>query len=954
MSKKTIRHYAPMVIASGLLLLSLWLAIRAIANYLFLMIGQFLDYIPTFLLFGNPLRPTIWGMILTTMVLISAWLFSTKLKTFQFIGWRIYIFFQTFLGILFYYAWFSTAPIYNIVIPYIMERIAQVNAENVWQQVLIGKPENLLTFFMFFPSIILALVCIWLSGQYSKYSEDIIERFKEFEFVSHRLQSFIDQSNEKHWPDVALGPNSKSKELVTQPGKDRTLNNIIVGSIGTGKTAALVLPILNQDLHWMTKFINDFPHLYNREDYHTEDVKGMYLNGISVIEPSNDLCQKTYKLVQAHNIPTKSVFYIDPTNPNTPNINPMQGPVDQVAEAFAMVIDGLAEGGDGGNFFFQQSERNHLKHYIYLLKLHDPNKEVTFDMLLDMYNNAQLVRDMHVQLKATFPDHIDDIEDRDERNHWKIVQQINEWFDLNLRPKLNRQGQPEIVTEGNYRGQPAYFDAKAEYVQGLRNILNDIGANKLLRRVLFGKSDFNFDKHLEYGGCLLVNTAKGEMGNLSNVLGKIVLLSLQNAVFRREPAVSNFHHILVDEFPDYIYRPFKEFPAQSRKYKAIVTVVSQTVTQLADKYGETYMHTLLGTLRHKMVYGDIPEFDARLFSGIFGDEKRYIESQNEQSVSPLQEQPMLRSGSMYTPEKEVVLSPNDIIYQKEFQAAVKIVQNNRPIAAVQIDANFVPREEFEKAVVQIEENAAEVWWKQREEYVDSATILPEGAEIEKEEENTEKPSSESSKEEGDIDSMSATDQPTAPNNIQKQGQDRIRKRDSNIVFPSPSAGSHSAHTKPSLQSPKEEVSSSRYRTEKGKVATATHDDHQERVTTTATPHVKDSKPLMPSSNDEKESTSNKSDISQAAIDEEKNAKDVGNEALSAVLGTNVTDTAKEVPDHEDSNQPEISQLGPSQQQLVNELESNFQQPKSRHHSQHHKHKNLQNRLENQRKHFNQF
>ncbi|MDA6082809.1 hypothetical protein OSJ97_25035, partial [Escherichia coli] len=85
-------------------------------------------------------------------------------------------------------------------------------------------------------------------------------------------------------------------------------------------------------------------------------------------------------------IPEESVFYIDPTNPNTPSINPMEGPVDKVAEAFAMVIEGLAEGGQA-NFFFQQSERNHLKHYIYLLKLHEPEQEVTFDMLLKMYDN---------------------------------------------------------------------------------------------------------------------------------------------------------------------------------------------------------------------------------------------------------------------------------------------------------------------------------------------------------------------------------------------------------------------------------------------------------------------------------------------------------------------------------------------------------------------------------------
>ncbi|QAS54869.1 conjugal transfer protein TraG (plasmid) [Halobacillus litoralis] len=676
------------------------------------MVGQFLESIPVIKIFGSPLKPSLLGLVIITVVSISTWLISTKVKWLHPITYRVIIFFHMFLGISFYYTWFLTAPVYNHIVPYFGERVEEVEVANVWHEILIGNPGNLMILFVFVPTIVIALFMIWLGSQYAQHNIEIKDVFREFEYKNRLLQRFYKIEDEEKLPDVDLGPDSETKELITQPGKDRTLNNVIIGSIGTGKTAALVLPILNQDLHWMTRFINDYSRVSRDDNFESEEVRGRYLNGISVIEPSNDLCQKTYKLVQAHKIPEESVFYIDPTNPSTPNINPMQGPVDQVAEAFAMVIEGLAEG-DGGNYFFQQSERNHLKHYVYLLKLHQPDQEVTFDMLLDMYNNPQLVRRMHVQLKETFPDSIDDIEDRDERNHWKIVQQVDEWFEMNLVPKKERNGTPEKIVEGEYRGDTAYYDAKSEFVQGLRNILNDIGANKLIRRVLFGKSKFDFDRHLSLGGVLLVNTAKGELGNLANVLGKLILLSLQNAVFRREPNVSSFHHILVDEFPDYIYRPFKEFPAQSRKYKTIVTVVAQTVSQLADKYGETYMHTLLGTLRHKMVYGDIPDYDAQLFSAIFGEMERFEEQQSEQNVSPLQESPVTRSGSSYTKTKEAILSPSDIIFQKQFQAAVKIVQNNRPIPVRQIDANFVPRDEFTEAVITVDGESGSYWLEDR-------------------------------------------------------------------------------------------------------------------------------------------------------------------------------------------------------------------------------------------------
>lgn len=684
-------------------------------NYLSLIFAQFFGKLPNLLIFGDPSQPRWYFTLLITAFAIFTWLGSTKYKGTQTRKWRIYHFYSMFLSILFHYLWLITAPVYNTVAPYITYRVNEIGVRNVWQAVMIGNPQVLVNIILLVPTIVVVIVLLWISGQYSKFSDDIKERFFEFEFINFHLQKFYTLGNKEHWPDVILGPDSKNKELVVQPGRDRTLNNIIIGSIGTGKTAALVLPILNQDLHWMTKFINDYPQIYKRDDYKTEEVQGMYLNGISVIEPSNDLCQKVYQLVKAHGIPEETVFYIDPTNPLTPSINPMQGPVDKVAEAFSMVIEGLAEGGNS-NFFFQQSERNHLKHYIYLLKLHEPEKEVTFDMLLQMYDNPQLVRKMHLKLKETIPKNIGDIEDRDERNHWMIVKQIDEWFNTNLLPKKVRAGASEVeekVTEGEYRGEAAYYDAKAEYVQGLRNILNDIGANKLIRRVLFGKSTFNWDKHLEFGGILLVNTAKGELGSLSNVLGKLILLSLQNAVFRRPPNISTFHHILVDEFPDFVYQPFKEFPAQSRKYKAIVTVVAQTITQLADKYGDNYMHTLLGTLRHKMVYGDIPNFDAELFSKALGEVDKYDESMSEQTISTLEENPSARTGSSFQKKREALLSPSDLIYQKAFQCAVKIVANNEPKKVRQIDANFVPKEEFKMAKVSVKEDSTTIWLEER-------------------------------------------------------------------------------------------------------------------------------------------------------------------------------------------------------------------------------------------------
>lgn len=614
------------------------------------------------------------------------------------------------------FLWFATAPIHAKVIPYLTDKSKHLNfgEYEALGHVLTGNFHTLTMIFVFLPTVFMILFTLWYSGHIVRYREEILKWVQKYEYKNHKLQKWFNNQEEQIYPDVEIGPHIEHKEMVRIKGKDRTLNGIIIGPIGSGKTSSLIIPMINQDLHWMVRFINKFKTAYKKNDYDTEEVKGTFLNGVTVIEPSNDLCQKVFKLVQAHKIPASSVYYIDPTNPDTKNINILRGPVDKVAEVFAMVIQGLSE---SNNAFFEQAQRNHLKQHIYLLKLHNPQKDVTFDDLIEMYDDVERVHRMQKLLKVQVEKLYDFVQSgaasRDQKNEYKIIKGIDEWFDNTIREKMDFQGEAAVYKSGKYRGQPMHYDREEEYVKGLRNILKDLASNVLIRRVLFGKSDFDFDVHLEQGGILLVNTAKGELADLSNVLGKFVLLSMQNAVFRREPNVSPYHHIIVDEFPDYVVRPFKEFPAQSRKYKVILTIASQTLSQLALDFTEQYMFTLLGSFRNKMIFGDVTPYDAKIFSDMFGEKEEFKEAESEQGISPMQENPVSRLGSTYQKTKEVVMSPGDIMAQGAFICAARIVQDNHVQPVQQITSNFVPKEEFAQAITQVDEGMGQYWENER-------------------------------------------------------------------------------------------------------------------------------------------------------------------------------------------------------------------------------------------------
>lgn len=714
--KLLLKKRTPFFIVSFLAILTTYFTLWAWIKVLSLVVSNYrgveIFYLP--FLFGRAEGVHFLWILLIAAISIFGWLLSTRVKKFKTPRMRLLLFLNMLLANMGVLSGYGMTKVQHHVLPFFYERVDRViDTSDTVNQALFEQTSGFFFMLVMLPLILVMFMGMFVITRYRMHDADLRAAFFEFQWNGERLRKFEEMGTVEEeitqLPDIELGINKKTKEMVVLPGKDRTLNTLIVGSIGTGKSAALGLPTILQDLHYITKFMNDFPKISQMENYLTEEIQGRYLNGLSVIEPSNDLCQKVYKLAKAHGIPDEAITYIDVTNPNTPSINVMQGPTEKVAEVFAQVISGLADE-SVGNDFFAQAQRNHLKQFIYLLKMHDPNKDVTFDMLLDMYNDSNRVHDMHVQLKKRFPEGYENITDRDTYNYWQILKGIDEWFDNVIVPKEVRVGGGGVAKARDDDGNMIYEDTQKEYVQGLRNILNDIGANPLIRRVLFGPSTFNFDDHMgSAGGLLLVNTAKGELEKLGSILGKIVLMTLQNASFRRDPNISTYHHIIVDEAPEYLYQNFASFPAQSRKYKVVVTILMQTLTQLRGAYGEDYMNTVVAAMRNRMVYADVSSYDAKYYSDMFGEKYVYQEGESEQSVSPLQDNPVTRSGSTYSKVREEALSASNVLFQDAFECAVKIVVNNKSIPVQQIRANFVPDEEFIQSELQVNQEVIPYW-----------------------------------------------------------------------------------------------------------------------------------------------------------------------------------------------------------------------------------------------------
>jgi hypothetical protein len=703
------------------------------------------------------------------LVGIGTWLVSTRVQYWNSRSLRV-VMFATVLGAAMLEWWVHVSrQIYDHILPYIHEKAEVYQTATDPNTVRLEPIQNmgvLDAVLLSLPALPLIIMLMSFYKKWKMHEEEMNEWFFNWKFQSPRLGPLFDTYDREQYPDIIIGTDVETGELVVQKGKDRNLNNLITGSIGTGKTSARIIPEANQDMNYMVKMINhvDWKLLkdvqtkmregttitdeeYQR--YEDElDKLSRSVNGLIVVEPSNDLCQQLYQLAKAHGIPQEAVYYLNPLDPNTLSINPLYGPTEKVVEMFTMVIQGLAKNQDE---FFKQAQRSHLKHYLYLLKLYKGN-DCTFDDLMNMYHDARFVYEIMEKVEKTIPENWEDIKDRDVRNHWMIVSGIISWFrERGLMFVTDRDGLPVLYPNGTkHAGKPMVVDKQGDFVQGLRNILDDIASSKLIRRVLFGKSDFNIDIHLRAGGILLLNTAKGDLADLSDTLGKFVLLMVQNAIFRRgrwtkrgedgslitytDYGKENYHHLIVDEFPDYIFEQFRSLPTQSRKYKAIITVASQSLAQLALTFGDNFMYTLMSAFRHKMVYGDVDPKTAKIYSEWFGEEEVYEQTHSTMINPDIMSNPERRDNVSTMKRRKARLSPSDIIHLKEFHGAIKLVEDNRSMPVRIVKANFVPKEEFIKAKIRVREEKGKEWMEYREflkgEFIDDllsdTEILKEG------------------------------------------------------------------------------------------------------------------------------------------------------------------------------------------------------------------------------------
>lgn len=468
--------------------------------------------------------------------------------------------------------------------------------------------------------VFISLFAVYIVAKEFYRNEDLQLLFYNWEFSLLASQSFTLRGKSS---DVIVGWEKDTNKPIVLTEGSRYLHELIVGATGTGKTSTSILIRIVQDL--------------------IRIARGRKL-GVVVLEPKGDLIRDVQKLCRELGIPDHKIKIVDPTDlVRSIKFNPFVGPLESAAETFRGVLDALA--GDQDEFFKgQQSETASLYTMLGKIRYGDLFSIV---QMQQMYTDPRYLANITEEVrKAIDSEQADPELDPNKKSVLQRYDRIVSYFEsevLDYKTFRDKEQNVHPVTYPSghkYEGKQIIENKKDKYVAGGKKYLNDIVMNEMLSQLMVaneGEEALNIDQFLQDGGVLLVNTALGELEELSLSFGQFFIRQFQSSVFRRPPEENGYKRcpvfLNIDEFPLYINEAFVRLLTLGRSFKVGTLIAIQSLGQLKAVV-QGYDNTVLNSARNKTVFGGGEYEDNERFSNNFGEEVQVEESSNE-SMTPV-------------------------------------------------------------------------------------------------------------------------------------------------------------------------------------------------------------------------------------------------------------------------------------------------------------------------------
>ncbi|PJO44912.1 type IV secretory system conjugative DNA transfer family protein [Lysinibacillus xylanilyticus] len=567
---------------------------------------------------------------------------------------------------------FNLAPLHVLswcafakyIVDYFLGYLTSVKLVEPYKGIVMTDNLNSFILILFVVPIIFSALAIFLQSRDYMINKDLLKTH----FMTWEAPYIRKYAHEYKLDscDVIVGFDIETKKPIIIKENERFLHEAIIGATGSGKTSTTLLLRIAQDILKIATGQRDM--------------------GLIFLEPKGDGVNDVLTICKKLGVPDEKIKVIDPTKSWSMKYNPFGGTRESAASGFQGTLNALT--GDQDEFFKgQQNEA--ASTYTLLAKIRfGPATNILH--IQQMFTDPRYLADIVEFVRKTIDSKREDPSlTSTMRAELNSFEQVVAYFENEVLDYKTFRDKEEIkqvlYPPGHkYGGRPLVENKKDKFVTGAKKYLNEIALNSMLKSLFVcndGEEAFDADKFLKEGGVVLVNTALGDLDELSLLFGQFFIRQFQSAVFRRaqeckETGIERIPIMFyVDEFPLFANEAFERFLTLGRSYKVGAVIAMQSIAQL-DAVGLSYRKSVMGNASHKTVFGRGPVEDNEYFSKEFGEELKVVESMNE-SGSPMTSEKQTWGYRINT-QKELKprFSPTDI-RELPFKEMIVQVVNER-------------------------------------------------------------------------------------------------------------------------------------------------------------------------------------------------------------------------------------------------------------------------------------
>ena len=653
--------------------------------------------------------------IAATLIPVLTWVYSSKLKYFSFHDRKFMLLRFCIATFAFMIVTFIYHHAGNVVIPLVVALFKPTISRSVSMVKMFCR--ILMLLISIIPGIIIYVGL-------SHFTRDEIQQYKIINFDISMMIDLRDKETQEFAYDMTIVKDLKNAKPYVIKEKDRFLHALDDGVTGSGKTSSTFTPAI----------FNDFnQRLYNLEHQKMGAEKLLAEGRARMIQPMADIDfdidnfapldekseKQLYKL--KYSSPLAGIITIAPNEAFADEVYGLARATGQTVNRLDPMLapDGrLKEGFKGLNPIYIKPGLTEVQYLI------EVNQRATLfaDVMQAVYDKsgqsnpyfAGLNQNITTSVTALIllcapymPHKFADkgrvpvpTDVQDVLNDFSKAAEYNKVFlSCYAKPGTKRDKHPDFgnlqyiydVVNGRLLGSDSsqLFDQ----CQGLRNIINQLLGNPMIRNILCTQNTIDLDHVLAKGEIVIVNYALN-LGSDGITFGLFFFLSLIAAAYRR-PAPESERlpcFIYADELPQLLHPKQEACFALFRQYRMAMFVAIQSHSQLEKSRDTAFLkQVLLGNCAHHFVFGRAGVEDMEIYMALAGTKLKAVLTESRNETSLMADNPTVSYQHRFTNQRVNNMEGSDIHDLKFQECMVITVNNGTPVAAFSGMVFFLPR-----------------------------------------------------------------------------------------------------------------------------------------------------------------------------------------------------------------------------------------------------------------------